>query len=193
MLHPSGNSSDMSPSTLNFLHSLFQIIAIISTVLALVAGAGTFWTGSLKDRAAAEEAAKAGPRALTDRQRSTLKSHLVAHPGTAVTITAAMGDPEALSYARDFRDCFIESGWRVAEVDQALWAGEVPGLWITRCASITDLASAPVGVTAVLTALVDADVPMSDVVEPDHQLAYEAVALKVGPRSGKARVIRGQV
>ena len=179
----------MSDSTLNFLHALFQIIAIIGAVLALVAVAGTFWTGSLKDKRAAEEAARSRPRNLSNAQRAVLKKHLAQHSGS-VEITAGMGDRESIAYAETFQACFQEAGWRVSEVSQALRAGDVPGLWVARSASIREMSSAPAPVIAVLAGLVDAGVPMHDVVQPDDRLSYASVGLHVGPRLGHARIIK---
>nr|MCB7500714.1 hypothetical protein [Enterobacter roggenkampii] len=152
----------MMASTLNFWHSAFQLIAIVGAALALIGGAGTFWTGRLKERAASQteqqlrdqirsesEARKklekktAGRRALAPAAQA---AGLSAYRGQGYLLTSAAGDPEASRYAEDLQQRLREAGWknlRGDEISQALWMGNVPDAFLRVGPDVQSVAQMP--------------------------------------------------
>lgn len=70
------------------------------------------------------------PRRLTPDQRTTLLKLLSAGRGTAVKITAMLGDGESKGFAEAIKSVLSEAGWIVDGVNQGLFTGQPIGLHI---------------------------------------------------------------
>ena len=70
------------------------------------------------------------PRALTEGQAAAISKVLAARPQRRISITAVLGDPEALWYATQLRQAIVAGGWQVDPIRESLFSQQIAGLLI---------------------------------------------------------------
>ena len=70
------------------------------------------------------------PRAVTEGQAAAISKVLAARPQRRISITAVLGDPEALQYATQLRQAIVAGGWQVEGIRESLFSQQIAGLLI---------------------------------------------------------------
>jgi len=199
---------NISISTVNLLHSIFSITAVVSAALALIAGAGTFWTSSLRDRFSEIEQRRlqqqlrdadaslsslqrsVAPRRLSSEQRTVMVPILRRATTQQFSITCAMGDGESYAYAQDFESLLIDAGWvdQAGGIAQCVWTGPVPGVFISVREGISALYEAPPGLGVLIDALAASGIDISTTIH-GHKEPAQVISLSIGHRSGSVDVL----
>ena len=70
------------------------------------------------------------PRALTQSQAAAISKALAAGPAAHISVSAVLGDPEALRYATQLRQAIAAGGWQVDGIRQSLFSEQMVGVLI---------------------------------------------------------------
>ncbi len=101
------------------------------------------------------------PRELNETQAAAISKTLAAGPARRISITAVMGDEEALQYATELREAIAAGGWIVDEVQQAAFSNRVAGVLIS-----VGTKPAPQAANELFRALSAAGVPATGTFDP---------------------------
>ena len=69
-------------------------------------------------------------RGISPIDKIKMRDILKKHVGSKITITTMLGDPEAFQFADQIKEVFINSGWEVDGINQAIYNRPVVGLKI---------------------------------------------------------------
>ena len=113
------------------------------------------------------------PRQLNETQAAAISKTLTTGPARRISITAVMGDREALEYATELREAITAGGWIVDEVRQAAFSNRVAGVLIS-----VGTKPAPPAANELFRALGAAGVPATGTFDPGAE--PDSVLLVVG-------------
>jgi hypothetical protein len=70
------------------------------------------------------------PRTLTQSQAAAISKTLATVPSARISVSAVLGDPEAVQYASQLRQAIIAGGWQVDSFRQSVFSEHLAGLLI---------------------------------------------------------------